>query len=225
MKTFISLFLCCAVYASSYGQSSYNQNGRYNRLGLQGKYAALTLDSDNLEVEGGNGFLGGFTTRGRLYNNWGVVYGIDFLSINAEIGTSGPNGLQDEQTRFNLLGAQLNLLASYNLIGQNLAIDIGPALLVNGNLSLDDRSQGSNIVNGYTTLTAEEVQEVSRINPFGVIALTGGWESVRFTLQYQYGLTNFFGNLNDQDFTDPLASGTDFDATVSILSGGIVFYL
>lgn len=58
-----------------------------------------------------------------------------------------------------------------------------------------------------------------------MIALTGGWESVRLSVQYQYGLTNFFGNYNDQDFIDPEATTTDFKATTSVISGGIVFYL
>lgn len=225
MKSFL-LFMCAIVLcATSYGQSRGKKGGTYNRLGIQGRYAALTIDSDNVDITGGNGFLGGFSTRGRYYNNWGMIYGMDFLSINSEVATSGSAGLQAQSTSYNLIGAQLNLLASYNLIGQHLAIDIGPALLINSKMTLDDNNQESNIVNGYTTLTAGELQDVSTINPFGVIAITGGFESVRFTVQYQYGLSNFFGRLEDQDFTDPLAITTDFKATSSIVSGGIVFYL
>ncbi len=224
MKCFF--LITCSLLAYNIGFSqSYLKNGKYNRLGIQGKYAALTINSSELEVTGGNGFLGGLTTRGRLYNHWGIVYGIDFLSVNAEVASSGAEGLQDESTRYTLIGAQLNLLASYNLVGQNLAIDFGPALLFNGKMALEDRGQESNIINGFTSLTAGELQEVSRINPFAVVAITGGWEQVRFSVQYQYGLTNFFGNLNDQDFTDPSASNTEFNATNTILSGGIVFYL
>lgn len=224
MKTVSTLLIAALWCCASYGQS-YFKNGKYNRLGLQGRYASLSLSSPNIEVKGGNGFIGGLTTRGRLYNNWGMVYGIDFLSVSSEVGTSGTSSLQDQQTSYTLIGAQLNLLASYNLIGQNLAIDLGPALLVNGKMALDNNMQETNIVNGYTTLTAADLQEVSRINPFVVIGLTGGWENVRFMVQYQYGLTNFFGNLNDQDFTDPTAQTTDFEATMSLISGGVVFYL
>lgn len=224
MKTPWLLFVAILCYCASYGQSYY-KSGKYNRLGIQGRYAALTLTSSNVEVDGNNGFIGGLTTRGRLYNNWGMVYGIDFLSVNSEVGTTGTNSLQDQKTGYTLIGAQLNILASYNLIGQNLAIDFGPALLVNGKMALDNKAQESNVVNGYTVLTAADLQEVSRINPFVVIGLTGGWENVRFMVQYQYGLTNFFGNLNDQDFIDPAATATDFEATVSLVSGGVVFYL
>jgi len=218
-------FLCAFFICGAAFSQSYLKNGKYNRLGLQGKYAVLDVSSSNVMIEGGTGILAGLTTRGRLYNNWGMVYGIDFLSINAEVGSSGAAGLQDEKTTYTLIGAQLNILASYGLIGQNLSIEVGPALLVNGKMALQDRGQESNIVNGYTSLTAGELQEVSRINPYAVIGMTGGWENVRLTVQYQYGLTNFFGNLNDQDFTDPTATTTDFKATTSILSGGIVFYL
>ena len=168
----VSLLLLCLTIASySIHSQSYSGKGNYNRLGAQGKYASLTVTSSEIDITGGNGFLGGFTTRGRLYNNWGAIYGIDFLNVNAEVATSGAAGLQDQSTRFNIRGAQLNLLASYNLIGQNLAIDFGPTLLING-FSLDDRSQESNIVEGFTTLTAGELQQISRINPFALIALT-----------------------------------------------------
>lgn len=224
MKSFLLVVFTLSVCSISYGQS-YLKNGKYNRLGIQGRYAVLDVSTTDISIEGGNGFQAGLTTRGRLYNNWGIVYGIDFLSINAEVGTSGPAGLQDEKTTYNLIGAQLNLLGSYNLIGQNLSVEVGPALLVNGKMALTDRGQESNIVNGYTTLTAGELQEVSRINAFAVAALTGGWESVRFSIQYQYGLTNFFGNYNNQDFVDPEALTTDFKATTSIISGGVIFYL
>lgn len=224
MKAFLLSICCFFVFSATQGQS-YLKNGKYNRLGIQGRYAVMDVSTSNISIEGGNGFQAGLTTRGRLYNNWGIIYGIDFLSINAEVATSGPSGLQDEATTYTLIGAQLNLLASYNLIGQNLSIEAGPALLVNGKMALSDRSQESNIVNGYATLTAGELQEVSRINPFAVVALTGGWESVRLSVQYQYGLTNFFGNYTNQDFTDPEAATTDFKATTAIISGGIVFYL
>lgn len=222
---FLLIFICFAFTCGTTLGQSYLKNGKYNRLGLQGKYALLDVKTSNIDINGGEGFLGGLTTRGRFYNNWSMVYGIDFLSVNAEVNTSGTTGLQNEKTSYTVRGAQLNLLLSYGIVGQNLSIEVGPALLVNGKMSLQDRSQESNIVNGYTTLTAGELQEVSRINPFAVVGLTGGWENVRFSVQYQYGLTNFFGNLNDQDFTDPTASTTEFKATTSVISGGVVFYL
>lgn len=224
MKITTTIIIAILCSCASYGQS-YFKNGKYNRLGIQGRYAVFSVASSNIEIEGDDGFIGGFTTRGRLYNNWGMVYGIDFLSVNSEVATSGTSGLQDQKSRYTLRGAQLNLHASYNLIGQNLAIDIGPSLLVNGRMTLNDAREETNIVDGYSSLTAEDIQEVSRINPFIVVGITGGWENVRFMMQYQYGLTNFFGNYNDQDFNDPVATVTDFKGTASIISGGIVFYL
>ena len=147
------------------------------------------------------------------------------IGVDATVETESTGNIQSNQARYNLIGAQVNLLFSYGLLGQNLSIDIGPALLVNGKMKLDDPNDASNIVSGFTTLRAEELEEVSRINPFAVIALTGGFESVRFTIQYQYGFTNFLGNYNDQNFTDVQAATTNFKANTSLLSGGVVFYL
>lgn len=222
----MKFILAIAIFSFSLAAASqsYLKNGKYNRIGLQGKYALLTIDSDQVPITGEEGFQGGLSTRGRLYNNWGVVYGIDFLSTRAQVATTGAS-LQERVTAFRVQGAQLNLLASYHILGQNLSFEIGPALLINGRMALENRSDENNIVAGFSSLTAGQLQEVSRVNFFGVIGITGGFENFRLTLQYQYGITNFFGNYNNQDFIDPAASTTDFRGTASIISGGIVFYL
>lgn len=214
------LFISTVITAQSY-----NGSGNYNRLGFQGKMALLSIDTQNFNLKGETGYLVGLTTRGSLYNNLGIVYGIDFLSTTVNIQTR-PNGeLQEEDTRFNIRGAQLNVLLSLNIIKKHLAIDVGPALLVNGKMKVAKNVQKNNIVPGYTELTAEDVEEISRVNGFGIIGLTGGFEHVRLTLQYQYGLSNFFNNLNEQRLQDEDNNVRGFKGTASIISGGIVFYL
>ncbi len=224
MKLHFFIFMFFAGIVSMYGQSHRN-TGSYNRIGLQGKILLTSIDSDNLTIDGNEGFQGGFTTRGRVYNNWGIVYGIDFLSANVSIQGTGAGQAIDNQIDYNFIGAQLNFLLSYNLIGQNLAIDFGPALLVNGKLKLKDDAQSDTRIAGFSSLTGENLEEISKVNPFAVIGLTGGFENVRLSIQYQYGVTNILNGLNQQDLDliDPEAR--NFKGTASFISAGIVFYL
>lgn len=224
MKYFL-FFIALFFITASLSAQSYSRNNNYNRIGIQGKLAFIDIDTDNFDLSGDTGFLGGLTTRGRLYNNFGIVYGIDFLSTSVNVQTSPVGSLQEVDTRFNVIGAQLNLLLSYNIINRHLALDLGPALLVNSKLKLDKSNQRDNIVSGYTFLRAEDIQEISRVNGFGVVALTGGFEHVRLTVQYQYGFNNIFNNLNDQGLLNIDSSAQNFDGTASILTAGIVFYL
>lgn len=218
---YLSILVCCLTTMVN-GQS-YSGSGNYNRLGLQGKVALFDINTSDFELEGETGFLGGFTSRGRLYNNFSMVYGIDFLAASVNIQTQSATQIED--TRFNILGAQLNLLLSYNIIDNHLAIDVGPALLVNGNLTLKNDNQETNIVSGYTNLTAEDIQTISNVNGFGVIGLTGGFEHVRLSLQYHYGFTNMFGKINKEGLDNIDVQANSFNGNASIISGGIVFYL
>nr|AOE09060.1 conserved hypothetical protein [uncultured bacterium] len=204
---------------------SYYSPGNYNRLGLQAKLSVLDIDTQNFNLEGETGFLGGLTTRGRLYNDFGIVYGIDFLSANINLQSRPLGESRLEETRYTVIGAQLNLLFSYNLIEKHLAIDFGPALLVNGKMNLRQTGQRDNIVEGYTALRAEDIEEISRINGFGIIGITAGFEHVRFIIQYQYGFTNMFNNLNDRDLLDVDPNANNFKGSPSLLAGGIVLYL
>ncbi|MFT5892265.1 MAG: hypothetical protein ACI9Y7_002375 [Dokdonia sp.] len=224
MKSYVFIFIFFVSMTTVMGQS-YRNTGSYNRIGIQARLLYSSIETSDLEVDGKEGFQGGFTTRGRVYNNWGLVYGIDFVSANLSVQGTGASQAIENQIDYGIIGAQLNILLSYNIIGQNLAIDFGPALLVNGKMKLKDNAQGDTRIAGYTTLTGSDLEEISTINPFAIVGLTGGFENVRLTVQYQYGLTNVLNGLNKQelDLIDPEAR--NFKGTASFISAGVVFYL
>ncbi len=224
MKSHVFIFMFFAGMISVFAQS-YRNTGSYNRIGLQGKVLLTSIESSDLDIDGKEGFQGGFTTRGRIYNNWGIVYGIDFMSANVSVQGTGAGQAIDNQIDYNFIGAQLNFLLSYNLIGQNLAVDFGPALLVNGKMNLKDDAQSNTRIAGFSNLTGGDLEEISKLNPFAVIGVTGGFENVRLSVQYQYGITNILNGLNQQDLDliDPEAR--NFKGTASFISAGIVFYL
>ena len=204
---------------------SYLNDGNYNRLGFQGKYTSYTIQSDNLNINPNGGFLGGFTSRSRVYNNFGFVYGIDFLTANVDVETITPGTTTIEETSYNIIGAQVNFWPSYDIIPYHLSIEGGPTLQINSRLRLSDSSQEDNIVVGYSSLSAQDISEITRIVPLAGIAISGGTERFRFTVQYQYGFTNILNNLNNQDLEMTDAAATDFTGNVSAISGGLVIYL
>jgi hypothetical protein len=224
MKSFLFIFIFFVSMTTVLGQS-YRNTGSYNRIGVQARLLFSSLETSDFEVDGKEGFQGGFTTRGRVYNNWGLVYGIDFVSANFSVQGAGASQAIENQIDYGIIGAQLNILLSYNIIGQNLAIDFGPALLVNGKMKLKDNAQEDTRIAGYTTLTGSDLEEISMINPFAIVGFTGGFENVRLSVQYQYGLTNILNGLNKQelDLIDPEAR--NFKGTASFISAGVVFYL
>ena len=224
MKSYLFIFLFFVSMTTVMGQS-YRNRGGYNRIGVQAKLLFSSIETSDLQTDGKEGFQGGFTTRGRFYNNWGIVYGIDFINANISVQGAGASQAIENQIDYGIIGAQFNLLLSYNIIGQNLAVDFGPSLLVNGKMKLKDGNQANTRIAGYTTLTGEDLQEISTINPFAVVALTGGFENVRLTVQYQYGLTNILNGLNKQELELIDPDARDFKGNASFISAGIVFYL
>jgi len=221
---FITILMSLA--SISLTAQSYTGSGNYNRVGLQAQYALMDLGTTDFESEGQAGFTAGLTTRGRLYNNFGMVYGLDLVSTKVNIQGRALGSGSFEDMQYDMIGAKLNLLLSYNILGQHLAIDFGPSLLVNSKLKLKNMGQEDNIVKGYASLKATDIQEVSLINPMAVIAITGGFEQVRFTAQYHYGFTNFLGNLNKNNLPeiDPSIED-DFKGNLSVVSFGIALYL
>jgi len=224
MKLHVFIFIFFAGIISVFAQS-YRNSGNYNRIGLQAKVMFGSIETSDFNIEGKDGFQGGFTTRGRFYNNWGVVYGIDFLSANVSVQGTGAGQAIDNQIDYNFIGAQLNFFFSYNIIEQNLAIDFGPALLVNSKMNLKDDSQSNTRIAGFSSLTGEDLQEISKINPFAVIGVTGGFENVRLSVLYQYGITNILNGLNQQDLDLIDTEARNFKGRASFISVGIIFYL
>jgi len=219
MKNYLYLLtvsLFCFVTTSGITQN-YRSRGDYNRLGLQAKYVLYDIETDDINISGEGGFLGGLATRGKIYNNWGAIFGVDFFSVNFEVEGNIPQNID-----YNLIGVQVNVWPSYNIIGQHLSIEAGPSLQINSRLRLDDNSQENAILQAPVSVNAEELQEISRIVPLIGIGLSGGFERVRFTVHYQYGLTNIFNRFNDQNNG---TATTNFDGNVSAIAGGLIVYL
>jgi hypothetical protein len=64
-----------------------------NRIGFSGGVSQSTLMNSNFNTKAGIGYAGGFSVRGNYYNNWSMVYGMQFFQNSVSLETSTANGL------------------------------------------------------------------------------------------------------------------------------------
>jgi len=189
---FATLFLFSIQ--QSFAQRNYDG---YNFLGIQGGITFFDIITDDLVTQQKEGFTAGFTTRGAFRNDFDLIYGLSFQS--ASVGVEG-RGLLDntENIGYTIQGVQLNFLGSYNIIVKHLSLEFGPIFDINGKMKLEDDKYEDYILTGYNTLTAADIQDISKFNVRLAGGLTAGLEHFRVSAQYQYGVTNMLGSLNDK---------------------------
>ena len=205
---FIFIFISVAVFA----QYEYRDS---NRIGISFGVNQFTLNTKDFEAKPGTGWNGGLSMRGNYYNNWDMVYAMQFSENNFTVATN--NGFITEDTNFKLSSAQISLVISYRIIENHLSIECGPLVQVNGKLKIDS-SDENNIISG-TTLLAKDITAISQFNFFPVIGITAGGKYVRLNISYQYGINNMLGNLNNKNL------GVSFKGNPGILNGNLIIYL
>jgi hypothetical protein len=187
-----------------------------------GLFAGLTLfdiNTSDFVTEQGTGFAGGFTTRGSFRNNFDLIYGISFYSTSLGIEGSTALGTDTQNITYSMSAAQVTFLGSYNIVKHHLSLEFGPVLQINSKMNLDSETREDYVLTGYNTLTAKDVQDISKINFHVVGGITAGIESFRVFAQYQYGVTNTLNKLNDKNLEKD-----DFEGHSSTITLGALFY-
>jgi hypothetical protein len=219
MKFAYSLML--AVLFSFHLSAQYaNRDG--NRIGISGGVSQSILLNSNFNSKVGFGYAGGFSVRGNYYNNWSMIYGMQFFQNTVLIETIAENGLKKD-TDFNLTGVQIRLLGSYNIIKNHVSVDFGPVLQVSGKFTT--KSEDRNNTLGNTNLTAKNLEEIGNINGNLYLGFSAGGKVVRAMVFYQYGFTNIFNKLNANPGLVSLNNNKVFRGTIGTISGQIIFNL
>lgn len=201
------------LFASvSFAQYGYRDS---NRIGIFGGVNQFTLNTNNFQTKPGTGWNAGLSMRGNFYNDWDMVYAMQFSQNNFSVATN--SGFIAEDTNYKLSSAQISLLFSYKIIENHLSVEIGPLLQINGKLNVD-KNKENNIISG-TTLLAKDIVDISQFNFYPVIGITAGVRHVRLNVSYQYGVNNMLGNLNDKNL------GYSFKGNPGILNGNLIIYL
>jgi hypothetical protein len=205
------VFVFCTL--SVFSQYKYRDS---NRIGISFGVNQFTLNTNNFQTKPELGWNAGLSMRGNFYNNWDMVYAIQFSENNFSVATNSLT-LAKEDLNYKLASAQISLLASLKIIESHLSIEFGPIVQVNGKLNLDNKEE-NNVISG-TTLLAKDIREISNFNFYPTVGITFGVRHFRANVSYQYGVNNMLGNLNNKNL------GVNFKGNPGILNGNLIIYL
>ena len=191
-----------------------------NRIGIGAGLTQLNIYTDNFTVTPEGGWIGGLSVRGNYYNNWQMSFGMFFTDSNFSIPTQ--KGLLQKQTSFKMSAVQIYIVPSYVFVEDHLNLEFGPVLQINGKLGVDKEDE-YNLLLDQPGLVAKDIVDVSKINANFYVGINGGFKNVRARIGYQYGFTNFFGNLKNNDNVKLL--GEKMKGNIGLISGQITIYL
>jgi hypothetical protein len=211
MKRLYIIF-CVLISISCFAQYDYRDA---NRIGIFFGVNQFTLNTNNFQTKPGSGWNGGLSMRGNFYNNWDMVYAMQFSENNFSVDTK--RIFISEDTNYKLASAQISLQLSYKIVENHLSFEFGPLVQVNGKLKMDADKE-NNIITG-TTLLAKDIVAISQFNFYPTVGITAGVRHVRLNVSYQYGLNNMLGNLNNKNL------GYNFKGNPGIINGNLILYL
>ena len=212
MKRLYFAFVFTLISMTVFAQYDYRDS---NRIGISFGINQFTLNTDNFQTKPETGWNAGLSMRGNFYNNWDMVYAMQFSENNFSVTTN--SGFITEDTNYKLSSAQISLMWSYKIVENHLSLEFGPLVQVNGKLNVD-KDKENNIITG-TTLLAKDIVDINTFNFYPVIGITTGFRHVRLNISYQYGINNMLGNLNNKNL------GVDFKGNPGILNGNLILYL
>lgn len=199
---------------------SFAQYGRRdgNRIGLSAGVSQTTLFTNNFNASPELGFAGGLSVRGNYYNNWSMIYGMQFFSNNFNLQSNF-----DQKIKYNLQGVQVRLLFSYNVVEDHVSLDFGPVLQVNGKLNISN-SDEAKILDG-TLLRADQILDVSPVSGNFYLGVSAGNKVVRAVIFYEYGFTNILNKLNKDDTLKALNNGDKFKGNLGTINAQVIINL
>ena len=207
-------FTTVFLFIFSFGFAQYRYRDS-NRIGISFGINQLSLNTKNFQTKPGTGWNGGLSIRGNYYDNWDMIYAIQFSENNFSVNTD--SGFITEYVDFKMSSAQISLMASYEIVENQLSFEFGPLVQVSGKLNTDFATENNTITG--TTILAKDITNISRFNFYPVVGITAGFKHFRANVSYQYGITNLLGNLNNNDL------GIKLKGNAGILNGNFIIYL
>tara|TARA_R110000850_G_scaffold271031_2_gene404812 strand:+ start:203078 stop:203746 length:669 start_codon:yes stop_codon:yes gene_type:complete len=205
-------------YTTIFSQNNYKE---FNVIGISAGLTQYDINTKDFKTQSRESFMFGLQMRGNVYNNFDMMYGIAFYDSNIAISAkSSPVGGTSRDLNYNLQSAQISVLGGYKIIKNHLSIEAGPVLNINGKLTLNDTQYENHIIEGYATLNAKDIEDVSKVNFHLAGGITAGLRNFRLFALYQYGVTNVLNNLNKNNLEK-----TNFKGNSTLLSFGVTVYL
>lgn len=191
-----------------------------NRIGISGGLTQMNIFTDNFGVTPQQGWTGGFHVRGNFYNDWQMSFGMFFTDSNFSVQTRKLFSTVD--TNYKLSAVQIYIMPSYVISENHLNLEFGPVLQINDKLTIA-KDEETNLLVDQPLLTAKDITDVSKINANIYAGINFGVKNFRLRLGYQYGVNNFFNNLNNNDKVPVI--GEKFKGNIGMASAHLTIYL
>lgn len=205
------------LFTSTLGFAQYGYRDG-NRIGLSAGISQTTLFTNNFKAKPETGFAGGFSVRGNYYNNWSMIYGMQFFANNFSLESTF-----DQKIKYSIQGVQVRLLLSYNVVKDHVSLDFGPVLQINGKLGVAS-SDENKIIKG-TLLQAKQIVDVSPVSGNFYLGCSAGSKTIRAVIFYEYGFTNLLNKLNKDDNLQEFNNGDSFKGNLGTINGQVVINL
>jgi hypothetical protein len=220
LQTLSLIFILLITY-NLQAQRSYHDS--YNRLGIQvgATYGGIKSDDFNLSPKAS--YTAGLTTRASVYNDFLMIYGVNFYEFNTGMSGFMETASINDEIDFKAIGVQINLFAGHKIIGEHLSIEAGPILQINSKWTTEQQYEDYHLKG--STIQAKDLEDISKVNLNVAANISGGGKNVKLWLQYQYGITNTFKNLNNGELQKKDPRYTGLKGNLGLATAGIVVYL
>jgi hypothetical protein len=218
-KLFLALLFSFGLLTIAHAQYGYRDG---NRIGLSAGITQLGLSTSNFTTKPSSGWMGGLSVRGNYYNNFSMIFGMQFTESHFTIASKTPT-FQNRETPFKVMGAQIRLLLSYNLVKDHVSLDFGPVLQVNDKLKIKTTDENNSL--SGTNLVAQDILDVNKVNGNLYLGISAGNKRVRAVAFYQYGVNNFLNQLNKNQALVTQNFGKKFDGHLGLLSAQLLVNL
>ena len=197
-------YILLVAFTIGFVTKTHSQHKTYainNGFGIMAGITLYDIKTDNFITKQGQGFAGALlATLDLPHKGYTVSYGMQLSENNLEIsGRMTDDVAGNEMLEYKLKTAQLGFTYHKKILGDNLTIDIGPQIQYNGKLELKDNSKEGYYINGYDSLTAKEIENISQFNVNGMVGASAGIGAFKIKAQYIYGFLNILDKLNDKN--------------------------
>jgi hypothetical protein len=200
----VVITLCFVTVSNAQRRKAKGTVNIVNGISIGGGITSFDILTDNFSTIEKDGWIVNMSATVELPHKWfNVSYGMQLSENNIGIA-SQPLGLTlpESTVEYKLLTAQVAFLWHIKLLSEYVTFDVGPMLQYNGDLELKDESYENAIIDGYTTVTADNIKDINNFNANGAAGITAGFSHFKVRAQYIYGFTNILGNLNNEDFSN-----------------------
>ncbi len=172
-----------------------------NGFGVMAGVSFYDIKTDNFTTKQGTGFVGGMSATLDLpHKGYTVSYGMQLSENNFEIsGRMTDDVAGNEILEYKLRAVQLGFYYHKKIFGDNFTLDVGPQIQYNGKLELKDETKEGYFINGYDSLTAKDIENISQFNVNGLVGASAGIGAIKIRAQYIYGFLNILDKLNDKN--------------------------